>query len=98
MIVTNGQERMDIVFVVDARNYKSLVRFLKSRSACTGIACKHAPLVSDRLFEEFNTVAAAACTGKHHIHREGAKIGVDQLGLSWSCTSGVHLLKQIDKT
>jgi hypothetical protein len=79
MIVTNGQERIHIVFVVTARNYKSLVRFLKSRSACTGIARKHAALVSDRLFEEFNTVAAAACTGKHHIHREAQGYVLNQL-------------------
>jgi hypothetical protein len=69
MIFTNGQEGIDIVFVVDARDDESLVRLLKSRSVWAGIACKHAVLVSNRLFEDFDGVAATAYTSKQHIHK-----------------------------
>ena len=43
-----------------------LVRFLKSRSVRAGIACKHAALVSYRLFEDFDEVTAAACVSSQH--------------------------------
>jgi hypothetical protein len=68
MIVTNGQEGIDIISVVDARDDESLVRFLKSRSVRAGIACKNAAVVSNRLFEDFDGVTATAYTSKQHIH------------------------------
>jgi hypothetical protein len=78
MIITNSWKGIDIVVVVDARNDESLVRFLKSRSVRAGIACKHAALVSDRLFENFDGVTATACASKHHIHEKGLKIRGDR--------------------
>ena len=79
MVVTNGQEGLGIAFVLDAWNDESLVRLLKSRSVCAGIACKDAVVVSYCLFEDFDEISNAACTSKHHIHKEGVKNWMDEM-------------------
>src|SRR6267143_4106121 len=85
MIVTNGQENIDIISVVDARDDESLVRFLKSRSLRAGIACKHAAVVSNRLFEDFYGVTATAYTSKQHIHTFRALVSMGSTGRRQIC-------------
>src|SRR5258708_40337577 len=75
MVVTNTQEGVDVLVVVDARNDESLIPLLQSRGVCAGIACKPPTPISHHLFENLNGVAAATGRSKHHVHWESATVG-----------------------